>query len=91
MLGLGTEGFVEGLRIRQAVWLRIWLWFFEVPNGSFLFDYYNTLGPAYFGHGFKTTRKWGMKPPPSRVVAIEPWSGFMPSRGVFIHPFGGVG
>ena len=44
------------------------------------------------GCGFKPTPKWGIKPPPTPVLAIfDPWGGFMPPGGGFIPPFGGVG
>ena len=37
------------------------------------------------GRGYKITPKWGIKPPPTPVLAIfDPWGGFIP-------PYGGVG
>ena len=47
---------------------------------------------SLFGRGYKTTPKWGIKPPPTPGLAIfDPWGGFMPPGGGFIPPFGGVG
>ena len=44
------------------------------------------------GRGYKTTPKWGIKPPPTPFLAIfDPWGGFMPPWGGFIPPFAGVG
>ena len=44
------------------------------------------------GRGYKTTPKWGIKPPPTPFLAIfDPWGGFMPPGGGFIPPFAGVG
>ena len=43
------------------------------------------------GRGYKTTPKWGIKPPPTPFLAIfDPWGGFMPPGGGFIPPFAGV-
>ena len=47
---------------------------------------------AQSGRGYKTTPKWGIKPPPTPFLAIfDPWGGFMPPWGGFIPPFAGVG
>ena len=47
---------------------------------------------AMNGRGYKTTPKWGIKPPPTPFLAIfDPWGGFMPPWGGFIPPFAGVG
>ena len=44
------------------------------------------------GHGYKTTPKWGIKPPPTPFFAIfDPWGGFMPPGGGCIPRYGGVG
>ena len=44
------------------------------------------------GRGYKTTPKWGMKPPPTPFLAIfYPWCGFMPPGDGFIAPFLGGG
>ena len=43
------------------------------------------------GRGYKTTPKWGIKPPPTPFLAIfESRGGFVPPRGGFIPPFAGV-
>ena len=48
--------------------------------------------PPRTGRGYKTTPKWGIKPPPTPFLAIfDPWGGFMPPGGGFIPPFAGVG
>ena len=47
---------------------------------------------CHCGRGYKTTPKWGIKPPPTPFLAIfDPWGGFMPPGGGFIPPFAGVG
>ena len=41
--------------------------------------------------GYRTTPKWGIKPPPTPFLAIfDPWGGFMPPRGGFIPTFAKV-
>ena len=42
------------------------------------------------GHGYKTSPKWGIKPPPTPFLAIfDPWGRFMPPRGALIPSFSG--
>ena len=39
--------------------------------------------------GLKAPPNWGIKPPPTPVLAIfDPWGGFMPPGGGFIPPLG---
>ena len=42
------------------------------------------------GREYKTTPKWGIKPPPTAFLAIfHPWGGFMPLGGDFVPSWGG--
>ena len=64
----------------------------SIPFHTFLLISTMDFHTLVCGRGYKTTPKWGIKPPPTPFLAIfDPWGGFMPPGGGFIPPFAGVG